>query len=153
MVGNSQIALDPATGAYLPLWGLGMTAASGLCYRVTGAGGTAVVALTDRCGGYCKCGGSAKYEECSRCINAADSTTECACVGSAPPLYGACCGANCGGTGECDWCASNNHPHFDLDNATFRHVCGAAGLKAGSCQLAKVEIVEDCYPARPNWPD
>jgi len=155
MVGNSQIARDPTNGDYVSSWGLGMTAASGLCYRIAGNAGVAVVALSERCGGYCKCGGSAAYEECSRCINAPDTTTECACVGTAPPLYGACCGAGCGGAppGECDWCANNNHPHFDLDNATFRHVCGALGLQAGSCRLTKVEIIENCYPARPDWPE
>ena len=43
--------------------------------------------------------------------------------------------------------------HFDLDNATFVHVCGSAGTLDGSCQLSQVEIVSNCYPAVPNWPN
>ncbi len=148
MVGNSRIAKDPATGSYVQAWGLGMTAASGVCYRVTGSGGTAVVALTDRCGGYCKCG-SGSFSECSSCLNASDTTVACPCVGTAPPLYT----AECAGAALCDWCASGNHPHFDFDNATFAHVCGEQGLHAGSCRLSKVEVVEDCYPASSTWPD
>src|SRR5262249_42775727 len=62
VVGNSQVAIDPATGKTVSTWGLGLTESSGLCYEITGPGGTALVALTDRCGGYCKCGGSA-YQE------------------------------------------------------------------------------------------
>jgi hypothetical protein len=152
MAGNSQLAIDPATGKEIALWGLGMTAASGLCYQLTGAGGTAIVAITDRCGGYCSCNGS-DFNECGDCINATDTTTKCPCVGTAPPLYTMCCGNTCGGTGTCDWCANNNHPHFDLDNATFAHVCGSAGTLDGSCQLSQVQIVSNCYPAVPNWPN
>jgi hypothetical protein len=154
MAGNSQVAIDPSTGKEVALWGLGMTAASGLCYQVTGAGGTAVVAITDRCGGYCECG-SGSYNECGDCINATDTTTECPCVGTAPPLYTTCCGRTCagGGTTTCDWCANNNHPHFDMDNATFAHVCGPAGPMYGSCQLTQVQIIPNCYPASPTWPN
>jgi hypothetical protein len=152
MAGNSQVAIDPATGKEVALWGLGMTAASGLCYQITGAGGTAIVAITDRCGGYCECNGGS-FNECGDCINATDTMTDCPCVGTAPPLYTMCCGNTCGGTGTCDWCANNNHPHFDLDNATLMHVCGSAGTLQGSCQLSQVEIVRNCYPAVPNWPN
>jgi hypothetical protein len=148
MAGNSQIARDPASGEDVSAWGLGMTGASGLCYRITGATGTAVIGISDRCAGYCKCG-RGEYNECGACINAVDTTPECTCVGAAPPLYG----SGCAEAAQCDWCASNNHPHFDLDNATFEHVCGAAGEHAGSCQLSAVEVVEECYPPNPAWPD
>lgn len=148
MTGNSQIARDPRTGEYVSIWGLGMTGASGLCYRITGNSGTAVVGLVDRCAGYCKCG-SGGFNECSACINQPDTTTECPCIGSAPPVYSTSCAAD---AVQCDWCASNNHPHFDLDNATFAHVCGEAGLHDGSCRLSAVELVEGCFGADPNWP-
>jgi hypothetical protein len=151
MAGNSQVAVDPSTNTEVTLWGLGMTAASGLCYQITGAGGTAVVAITDRCGGYCECGSG--FNECGDCINATNTTTECPCVGTAPPLYTTCCGRTCGATGQCDWCANNNHPHFDMDNATFAHVCGSAGPLDGSCQLTSVQIVSNCYPPVANWPN
>ena len=126
-----------------------MTAASGLCYRITGpSGASAVVGIADRCAGYCKCG-AGDYNECGICINAPDTTTECTCVGSAPPQYQQSCAA----AAQCDWCASNNHPHFDLDNATFQHVCGAPGLQNGTCKLAKVEVVADCFVPRADWPN
>lgn len=149
MAGNSQIAIDPSTGQPVKLWGLGMTAASGACYRVIGPAGSAIVAIADRCAGYCQCGKSGgAVGECSACINSDDTTVACSCIGPAPPLYS----ASCASTPTCDWCASNNHPHFDLDNATFRHVCGPDGLMAGRCRLTTVTLVEDCYPPRPNWP-
>eukprot|EP00026_Physarum_polycephalum_P015230 Phypoly_transcript_15866.p1 GENE.Phypoly_transcript_15866~~Phypoly_transcript_15866.p1 ORF type:complete len:220 (+),score=29.69 Phypoly_transcript_15866:182-841(+) len=36
-------------------------------------------------------------------------------------------------TDYCDWCAGNDHQHFDLDTDSFRAVCGDIGL--GSCHL------------------
>lgn len=152
MAGNSQVAIDPSTGKEVPLWGLGMTAASGLCYQLVGPGGTAVVAITDRCAGYCSCNGGS-FNECGNCINATDTATQCVCVGTAPPAYNTCCGRGCATTQQCDWCANNNHPHFDLDNATFTHVCGPDGPMFGSCQLTSVSIVQNCYPPNPNWPN
>ncbi len=150
LAGNSQIALDPSTGGTVSPWGQGMTAASGLCYRITGpSGASAVIGITDRCAGYCKCSPANTQNECSMCINAPDTTTDCPCVGSAPPLYG----KSCDQALQCDWCASNNHAHFDLDNATFQHVCGAPGQHDGSCKLARVEVVTDCVAARADWPN
>jgi hypothetical protein len=147
LVGNSEEAIDPTTGARVAAWGLGMTEASGLCYRIVGPGGDAVVALTDRCGGYCKCGGSG-FEECGPCVNAADLEPNCPCVGSTPSAM--CCGRGCATLdGACDWCASNNHPHFDLDDATFAHVCGdQAG--DGSCRISAVSFVACLTPTA--WP-
>lgn len=150
IVGNSQLAVDPATGKEVTSWGLGLTEASGLCYSLAGPGGSALVALTDRCGGYCTCNGSAP-EECGPCVNATDMQPDCPCVGTAPPTYTSCCGATCGGTvvATCDWCASNNHSHFDLDVATFNHVCGSEA-NLGSCQLTRVGFVPCLPPA--VWP-
>lgn len=150
VVGNSQVATDPSTGKYVTDWGLGLTEASGLCYALTGPGGSAVVALTDRCGGYCKCNGSG-YQECGPCVSAPDMAPNCPCVGAAPPLFTQCCGTGCGGTvvPACDWCASNNHPHFDLDQATFNRVCGAQATQ-GSCKLSSVGFVP-CLGAK-AWP-
>jgi len=36
----------------------------------------------------------------------------------------------------CDWCADNNHWHFDLDRDSFVQVCGQSGLNAGHCNLS-----------------
>ncbi len=150
VVGNSQVAKDPSTGSTVGNWGLGPTEASGLCYSIEGPGGRAVVALTDRCGGYCKCGGSG-FQECGPCVSAPDMQPNCACVGTVPGLYTECCGLGCSTTqADCDWCASNNHAHFDLDTGTFNHVCGAAATN-GSCQLTKVSYVP-CLGASSAWP-
>jgi hypothetical protein len=122
-------------------WGLGLTEASGLCYEVTGPGGSALLAITDRCGGYCKCPslGANDFNECGQCKEAADLTPLCECRGT----------DNCG-TQQCDWCAANNHPHFDVDDDTFNHLCGDQSLQ-GSCQLANVKFVP-CLDPRADWP-
>ncbi len=150
VVGNSQEALDSLSGKPVVDWGQGLTEASGLCYELTGPGGTVLVALTDRCGGYCKCNGSA-FQECGPCVNATDMVVNCPCVGTAPPAYSSCCGATCGGTlvPECDWCASNSHPHFDLDIGSFNRICGSL-TNLGSCQLSSVRFVP-CLDAA-GWP-
>ena len=151
IIGNSQEAVDSLTGKLVTDWGLGLTEASGLCYELTGPAGTVLVALTDRCGGYCRCNGSA-FQECGPCVNAADMQPQCPCVGTAPPAYSACCGAGsgCGALeSTCDWCASNNHPHFDLDMASFDHVCGAGAFR-GSCQLLRVRYLP-CLEVS-GWP-
>jgi hypothetical protein len=149
VVGNSQEAIDPATGAPVALWGLGLTEASGLCYELQGPGGTVLVALTDRCGGYCSCKGSG-YQECGPCVSAADMSPNCACVGPVPGLFSECCGLGCPTTlANCDWCASNNHPHFDVDTAAFNKLCGAEAGK-GSCKLTKVSTLSCLAPKA--WP-
>jgi hypothetical protein len=150
VVGNSQVTVDPATNQVVKAWGQGLTEASGLCYELTGPGGSVVVALTDRCGGYCKCGGSG-YQECGPCVSAEDMAPNCPCVGTAPSLHTNCCGNGCGGTvdQQCDWCANNNHPHFDLDTAAFNVLCGGDG-SAGSCRLSGVKPVTCLTPKA--WP-
>jgi hypothetical protein len=149
VVGNSQVAVDPATGKVVSNWGLGLTEATGLCYQIAGPGGTAIVAVTDRCGGYCRCNGSG-FQECGPCVNAPSMEPNCPCVGSAPPAYTQCCGTGCPTLqGNCDWCASNNHPHFDLDQGTFNWVCGAQAVN-GSCRLSQVSYIA-CVTPKP-WP-
>lgn len=151
VVGNSEEAVDPRTNQRVADWGLGLTEASGLCYRISGPGGAALIALTDRCGGYCKCSGSG-FEECGPCVNAADMEVNCSCVGSVPGVYQQCCGAGCvSPASDCDWCASNNHAHFNLDVDTFNHVCGSGAATKGSCQLAQAQYVP-CLPPNPAWP-
>jgi len=153
IVGNSQEAVDSATRRGVADWGLGLTEASGLCYELTGPGGKVLVALTDRCGGYCACSGSS-FEECGPCVNAADMKLQCPCVGTVPSTYTNCCGTTCGGTvnPQCDWCASNNHAHFDLDLGTFNHLCGASAVQ-GSCRLTGVSYTH-CLDAQVTggWP-
>ncbi len=150
VVGNSQAAIDPISGQNVSPWGLGLTEASGLCYEITGPGGTAIVALTDRCGGWCTCNGSG-VQECGPCVNALDMEPNCPCVGTDPGLYDECCGLNCPSLDQqCDWCAANNHPHFDLDDATFYWVCGP-DAPLGSCQLSVARYLE-CLSPNPGWP-
>lgn len=146
IVGNSQLAIDPATGKTVSRWGLGLTEASGVCYEIEGPGGVAVVALTDRCGGYCKCKGSG-FMECGPCVSESDMQPNCGCVGSA----GNCCGRGCAEVkADCDWCAANDHPHFDLDTGAFNHVCGADAAN-GSCRITRVRPIA-CLPPKPAWP-
>jgi hypothetical protein len=122
-------------------WGLGLTEASGLCYEVSGPGGSALLAITDRCGGYCKCPslGANDFNDCGQCKEATDLTPLCECRGD-----------NDCSTQQCDWCAANNHPHFDVDDDAFNHLCGDQSLK-GSCQLASVKFVP-CLDPRADWP-
>jgi hypothetical protein len=151
VVGNSQVAVDAQTQMPVRPWGLGLSEASNVCYHLKGPGGDAYVALTDRCGGYCKCNGSS-YQECGACVNAADMTPNCPCVGTAPGVADACCGAGPDCTQvapACDWCATNNHPHFDLDQATFNHLCGQQ-MVLGSCQLTQVAPI--VCPLGVSWP-
>ncbi|KAJ3381977.1 hypothetical protein HDU92_005010 [Lobulomyces angularis] len=138
VVGNSQLATD-SNGDFLKYWGLGFSEASDVCYSLSGPGGDVVVALTDRCGGYCKCGASG-YQECGPCVEDSSLSPNGACVGALPLLgFNTCIGNNCGVPVQqnCDWCASNNHPHFDVDTDTFNYLCGEAS-SAGSCQITKV---------------
>jgi hypothetical protein len=152
VVGNSQLAVDQLTGKQVVDWGLGLTEASGLCYELTGPAGSVVVALTDRCGGFCSCNGSGP-QECGPCVNASDLAVQCPCVGTSPPAWTKCCGTTCGGpvVATCDWCAANNHPHFDLDVASFNHICGSLSNQ-GSCQISGVRYFH-CYDtSTTRWP-
>jgi hypothetical protein len=80
-------------------------------------------------------------------------TPNCPCVGTAGTLYTQCCGAGAGCStpvvATCDWCASSNHPHFDLDDGTFNWVCGAQ-KDLGSCQLTTVKFISCLAPK--SWP-
>ena len=149
--GPSQLVeIDPSTGNTVHYWGLGMTEASGLCYELTGPGGTVIVATTDRCGGYCTCGGSG-YQECGPCVSAPDMSPTCAGVGPVPGLHPECCGRECSTTlFNCDWCASNNHPHFDLDTYAFEWVCGDQSI-LGSCEITAARYFQ-CLDPNPAWP-
>lgn len=57
--------------------------------------------------------------------------------GTAPPIYPQetpkCTAVQC-----VDWCASNNHPHFDLDQGTYNFLCPGT---EGSCVLTAVTPV------------
>jgi hypothetical protein len=155
MIGNSEMAKDPQTGEYIDNWGLGTTEASGICYEITGPGGSAVVATTDRCAGYCDCQGDENFAHCDTCINdeqmSAPLKPHCGCVGTVPGLWDECCGRGCPQTlANCDWCSANKHPHFDLDDATFNHVCGPDSM-LGSCQLTVAKFIK-CLDPDPNWP-
>jgi len=152
VVGNSQEATNSA-GTLVTMWGQGMTEYTGVCYKLTGpTGNTAIVALTDRCGGYCSCNGGG-VEECGPCVNAVTMKPNCPCVGTDPGLYSQCCGLTeygCAVTNDqCDWCSANNHPHFDLDTGTYNFLAGSGG-ELGSIDLLAVSPVTCMTPL--NWP-
>ena len=156
MVGNSQEATDPSTGTFVKNWGMGLTEASGVCYKLVGPGGaTVIVATTDRCGGYCTCSAQSSKAECGPCVNAADLAPGCPCAGTVGTEYSSCCGLDkyCPGNAkvdaECDWCAAQAHPHFDLDTDTFNAVCGSQAGD-GSCILASAHPIQCMTPLA--WP-
>ncbi|NLN63687.1 MAG: hypothetical protein GX146_12530 [Myxococcales bacterium] len=150
MGGNSRLAKDE-NGGPLRNWGLGLTPASGLCYEIEGMTGTkAIVAVTDRCAGYCDCGNG--QEECGNCLlfsgdQPSSATPSCPCVGSVPSMGPG--GQTCNTQQTCDWCMTNSHPHFDLDTATFNHICADKAVM-GSCQIKRVKPVPCMAPA--TWP-
>ena len=153
MVGNSQEAIDPGTNQPVKNWGMGLTEASGVCYNLTGpTGRSIVVATTDRCGGYATCQGQSSKAEAGPCVNK-DLSPGCPCVGSVGTVYPQCCGLSSYGCpsldAACDWCASQNHPHFDLDAAAFNYVCDTAA-GAGSCELKAAKPFQCMDPVA--WP-
>lgn len=154
MNGNAQTALYVNNGTPVTNWGLGLVEASGVCYELTGPyGDKVIIGQTDRCGGYCTCDDQPVQAECGPCVNSPNLTPNCPCVGSVEPLYDDCCGLplySCPTLNvECDWCASQSHPHFDLDIATFNYVCGADAIR-GSCEMTNV-VPFNCYEPLP-WP-
>ena len=167
MIGNSQVA--QVNGNFVKPWGQGLTEASGYCYELTGPTGNHVlVALTDRCGGYATCGASASCSstacQCSTnglclieggpCVNDPTLTPGCPCVGTVGSLYPSCCGLaayGCPSThASCDWCASNNHPHFDLDTLSFNYLCDTSA-SAGSCEITSVTLKQCMTPISQPW--
>jgi len=153
MNGNAQTATYP-NGTQIYPWGMGLTEASGVCYQLTGPTGHVVlVAQTDRCGGYCTCSAQASMAECGPCVSDPKLTPNCPCVGTVPGQETQCCGLStygCPSTQqECDWCASQNHPHFDLDVATFNYLCDTSASQ-GSCELSAAQPVP-CLTPLP-WP-
>eukprot|EP01123_Difflugia_compressa_P015665 TRINITY_DN8933_c0_g1_i1.p1 TRINITY_DN8933_c0_g1~~TRINITY_DN8933_c0_g1_i1.p1 ORF type:complete len:166 (+),score=19.44 TRINITY_DN8933_c0_g1_i1:37-534(+) len=60
--------------------------------------------------------------------------TDC-CAG----YKGACSCLNCPTDPGCDWCASGDNWHFDLDISTFNFVCQST--TAGHCQLSSANSV------------
>ncbi len=91
--------------------------------------------------------------ECGICLQSPDfhPKPNCPCVGKTP-LDGQCCGKSdygCGDLdGQCDWCASQNHPHFDLDNGTFNTVCQGDAGALGSCELTSVKPFKCIVPQK-----
>jgi len=151
MIGNSATSMNTFTGNRVTNSWQGLTGTTQLCYDVMGPGGRAILIAGDRCGGYCFtdpidvsiCMNTFTYpddklnlQECGSCVGKATNIIEPGppCVGTALPLYS----ANVPSEQKCDWCASNNHPHFDMDIDTYNHICGAEA-DAGHCELSFVE--------------
>ena len=149
MIGNSGEGVNLVTGKRVASSSQGSIFQSGICYDVIGPGGRAILIPADRCAGYCLpgCGKTGKVSdgiECGPCVSKikGSPTPNPPCVGTVPGLYSTCSGMPDYGCKEavlqrCDWCASQNHPHFDMDNATYNAVCGAGGI--GSCELTTVK--------------
>ena len=151
MIGNSAEGINLITKEQVKNTYQGATEKSGICYDVEGPGGRAILIPADRCAGYClsNCDKGPRTdkstaEECGPCVGAINKnpTPNPPCVGKVDGMYTNCRGISKYGctmptVNECDWCASQNHPHFDLDNVTFDTVC-RPDEGDGSCELTKV---------------
>eukprot|EP00463_Aulacantha_scolymantha_P000714 TRINITY_DN1448_c0_g1_i1.p1 TRINITY_DN1448_c0_g1~~TRINITY_DN1448_c0_g1_i1.p1 ORF type:complete len:142 (+),score=19.03 TRINITY_DN1448_c0_g1_i1:40-426(+) len=89
---------------------------SNICYSIKGPSGSHKVMLTDRCAGY-----------------------------NGDPV---CCGSDggtgpegCSSQGGCDWCAANDHAHFDMDTTSIRAICGQDVFAKGHCQITNVSPI------------
>jgi hypothetical protein len=167
MIGDSNESYDLVNKKTVTTSYQGSTPYSGICYDVKGPTGRAILVPYDRCAGYCKtgCGVSGfkqKYNttsksgfdlgnvECGICLQKPEDKPKpnCPCVGTTP-MDDKCCGDSVYGCGkldgQCDWCASQNHPHFDLDNTTFNIVCNDPN---GSCELTTVKPFKCIIPQK-----
>lgn len=151
MMGNNAQNYWTNPSTTKPAWGAGLSVVTGQCYKLTATTGhIAYVAITDRCGGYCNCLSThTQIGECSQCVGPyythmiTDLTPNCQCIGTAGLID------TCATAVECDWCAANNHPHFDVDYQTMQRLCGWV---TGICSLTKVEVIENCVEKVLPWP-
>lgn len=160
MIGDSAESYDLVNKSQVKVSYQGTTPYSGICYDIKGPTGRAILVPYDRCAGYCKqgCGKTPDSPEngnleCGSCLQSPDFKPKpnCPCVGKTP-LDGKCCGKSeygCGTLdGQCDWCASQNHPHFDLDNGTYNTVCKDEAGVLGSCELTTVKPFKCIVPQK-----
>jgi len=130
----------------------------GACYKLTKGTVSVAVTVIDRCAGDCKaqqsgtpCDPKGEYEsECGNCMaNNQSSVPVCSCYSPSATNYnGICNGKN---NVICDWCAGNDHPHFDLDQTTFNKLCQADAVK-GHCDLDSFQSIS-CNPFKGPWPN
>jgi len=129
----------------------------GQCFRLERNSSQVTVVIIDRCAGDCKatqdqtCTPSGEWErECGVCDALGQkSVPVCSCYSTEAKIYnGICNGKN---SVICDWCAGNDHPHFDLDNTSFNKVCGDQSNR-GHCELTNIEMIA-CGPLKGPWPN
>jgi len=129
----------------------------GACYKLTKGSVSITVTVIDRCAGDCKaqqngvCDPSGAYEsECGICqANNQKSVPVCSCYSPDATKYnGICLGKN---NVICDWCAGNDHPHFDLDSTSFNKICQGEAA-SGHCNLDGFQSIS-CNPFKGPWPN
>jgi hypothetical protein len=160
MIGDSAESYDLINNKQVSTSYQGSTPYSGICYDVKGPAGRAILVPYDRCAGYCKegCGKTPVNPntgnlECGSCLQSPDFKPKpnCPCVGKTP-ANSECCGKTdygCETTdGQCDWCASQNHPHFDLDGITFNTVFDDKAIQRGSGELTSVAPFKCIVPQK-----
>lgn len=150
MSGNEGSVKNLFTNALVTTMYQGTTGNSLYCYDVIGPIGRAILVVSDSCtasSGLCLTDGNTPPV----CNSIVTSAATCAvpgcdsdplnivhpgpqCVGTAPPLYT----TNGSFAATCDWCSSQNHPHFALDSATFSAVCGSGTGQNANCELTSV---------------
>jgi len=160
MIGDSAESYDLINNKQVSTSYQGSTPYSGICYDVKGPAGRAILVPYDRCAGYCKegCGKTPVNPntgnlECGSCLQSPDFKPKpnCPCVGKTP-ANSDCCGKPDYGCGpldtQCDWCASQNHPHFDLDGITFNTVFDDEAIQRGSGELTSVAPFKCIVPQK-----
>lgn len=142
----------------------GTTSISTLCYDVQGVNGARAILIAGyRCAGDCftdisgtTCTNSSNQllNDCSLCAENSANTIQPGppCIGSVGDLYPSCygngpycTGPNQGNGDPCEWCSSQNHPHFaivdsnNINRPVLTQICGFDDAANGVCQLNFVQ--------------
>jgi len=151
---SSRRAINQTVGGAYSYVGQGC----GACFKLTKGTVSVTVTVIDRCAGDCKADASGspcepygEYEsECGICqANNQKSVPVCSCYSPNAISYnGICNGKN---NVICDWCAGNDHPHFDLDQTTFTKLCQGDAIK-GHCDLDSFQSIS-CSDFKGPWPN
>jgi len=128
----------------------------GKCFRLSAGERSRVIMVVDRCAGGCK-----KRKGKSECLgpnseHPYDYNDQIECMHCFPqypergpinPLPSAINVESHGAFQPVDWCAQNDHPHFDVDKGTARFLCG---LGQDTCTIDTWEEVQ-CGAVQANW--
>jgi len=129
------------------------------CYKLTHAQTSVNVIVVDRCAGdcrgtpahYCDPNGLNGESECGNCLaEGIQPIPVCSCYSPNATAYNGLCQGN--QNIICDWCAQNDHPHFDLDQDTYNTLCGS-DAPAGHCNLDSADLIDCGGLITAPWPN